>query len=1154
MPSAVSPQEGCLNTDAIVEHLQGAHSNTESEAFESHIDTCADCRRLVADVARRSLVSETADLSDPHPQADTIHAPHAISAHFAPGDLAAQRFRIIREVGRGAMGSVFEAIDTKLDVRIALKVLNGPALKGSSSGSETPLTTKERDRLDRHIKREVLAARRISHVNICRIHDIVELRGHAVLSMEFLPGENLSKLLTKKVPRYRAFDILVQLCEGLEAAHQAGIVHRDLKPANIIVGPGGRVTITDFGLAIDTQNPVSTHFNSTNAGTPAYWAPEQSGGQPASTRSDIYALGVIAFELLYGTRMPPTDRPELVRNTLRGPVGDTVAFCLSDDPNLRPSSARQLRNAIMHADENGKGPDAHTSNLLRQEPPLIGRETLLEDIITLLVKSKGPEDTTGAPLLTLVGTAGVGKTCLARTVGKRLTHHAYDGVWFCDLTDASSAADITASVATQLSIPLLASEEPQTAALSSQQQALRFTQILARRGKLLLILDNCEQVVDHAEQTISRWLQDAPEIQILATSRTPLGLQHEVLQEVPPLEQDALGPESSPAEELFIARFKRNSAGTAPERINTTLIQEIVQRLDGIPLAIELAAARAPVLGLEQLLERLPEGLVLLDSVAARRKPGRKKSNTLRGAIDWSWALLHTHEQEAMAKLSLFRGGFDVHAAEGVLEGHDRAGGVHTIDIIESLRYNSLLRSATMSALPGEPLFSFYESVRRYAEERFATLDDNIQQATREKFVHSSIHLANTWATKVDTEQGAEAIRHLAMAQDNLLYVFNLCEEQTTVDGAKGALEVFLALAPMLDTHGQMRVIITLAERAMAHTAVNEAPSTLQARVFLARSRAYRLLGDSSAAKKSAEMAIDIARSTHDNALLVDALTQAGRSEDQSGHSSQALECYTRAMKTMRTLDEETGGTQHTVAMARVYGCMGVSYLAHADLESAKTHFEKSLQMFQSLGCHRHELAFLWLYGALLLHRGEIDAATEVVLRGMRGSKEFGDRRYTGTSLVVLAWTYHYRGDLPTARRHYREGLHILTEVSDERVGGMGRGYFGLLRIEEGDAGGLNDVRTAIAQLDNVGDTLWAATLRGHLSGITLLQAESASAEKSAKHLLQQVGAELNSIGASWQQPFLDIYQGQNEGSDAVDRAAIDRRLSARLCKALLRV
>ncbi|HEX2122833.1 MAG TPA: serine/threonine-protein kinase [Thermoanaerobaculia bacterium] len=268
---------------------------------------------------------------------------------FAPGTIVAGRYRIAGILGSGGMGEVYRADDTKLGQPVALKFL--PARL-----ARDPI-------LLERLHDEVRLGRQIAHPNVCRIYDIVESDGAHFVAMEFVDGEDLARLLRRigRLAHDKAVDITRGIAAGLAAAHGKGILHRDLKPANIMIDSHGEARIMDFGLALgdadDSQDGVI-------AGTPAYMAPEQLQGDPATVQSDLYALGLVMYELFTGKRAHGARTlPERVRDStseittpsdvirdLDPAVERIILRCLSNDPAQRPRSAREVVHALPGGD------------------------------------------------------------------------------------------------------------------------------------------------------------------------------------------------------------------------------------------------------------------------------------------------------------------------------------------------------------------------------------------------------------------------------------------------------------------------------------------------------------------------------------------------------------------------------------------------------------------------------------------------------------------------------------------------------------------------------------------------------------------------------------------------------------------------------------
>ena len=257
---------------------------------------------------------------------------------FAPGDVFAGRYRMITQIGRGGMGDVWRADDLVLETPVALKMIHSAD-----------------DYARVHILNEVRLARQITHPAVCRVFDVGEAEGEIFFSMELVRGEDLATVL-KRVGRLaseKVADIGRQLCGGLAAAHAQGVLHRDLKPANILIDDAGRVRITDFGIAI----PSSEAGQRARTGTPGYMAPEQRSFGPLSDRTDVYAVGVILYELLVGrhpfidgSSLEPPVRPSAVVPNVNARLERVILQALSPNPADRPASALEMAERLPAAD------------------------------------------------------------------------------------------------------------------------------------------------------------------------------------------------------------------------------------------------------------------------------------------------------------------------------------------------------------------------------------------------------------------------------------------------------------------------------------------------------------------------------------------------------------------------------------------------------------------------------------------------------------------------------------------------------------------------------------------------------------------------------------------------------------------------------------
>ncbi len=335
-------------------------AETDREAFLKQVE--GEDAALADEV--RSLLTFHEEEPDESVQPD-------LPRELAPGDLFAERYRILRLIGRGGMGEIYQANDERLGETVAIKRL---------VGGGQPLSD--------HLRNEVLLARKVTHHTICRIFDLGEHESEQYITMEYVDGEDLDSLIRRagRLPSDRVASIAHELCVGLAAAHGRGVLHRDLKPANILIDSEGRVRITDFGIAAQ----AGSHSATTRAGTPSYMAPEQLiPGGTATEQSDLYSLGLVLYEMLVG-KAPPSDprARERRRSKRRGKpslpldlaaevtpqLARVVLSAMDDDVSKRPASALDMAAALPGGNALGAALEAR----ITPSPALVARAPSLD--------------------------------------------------------------------------------------------------------------------------------------------------------------------------------------------------------------------------------------------------------------------------------------------------------------------------------------------------------------------------------------------------------------------------------------------------------------------------------------------------------------------------------------------------------------------------------------------------------------------------------------------------------------------------------------------------------------------------------------------------------------------------------------------------------
>ena len=669
-------------------------------------------------------------------------------------------YRVRSLLGAGGMGEVYLAFDPRLDRMVALKIL-------------PPDLVDDVDRLVR-FTREAKAASALNHPNVATIHDIGESAGVRFIVMEYVEGHTLAeKIAGGSLAVAEILDIAVQVSDALDAAHGKGIIHRDIKPTNLMLTSRGQVKVLDFGIAKTAhgERALLTEEMTSGAqtavgliiGSVPYMSPEQMLGQAVDHRSDLFSLGVTLYELATGrhpfagtTAAETKDR--ILHSQPESMTGHGTAIpsnleritlkCLAKDVDRRYQSARELLADLRHLQQDAdrlRGVGHRRHNLPAQFTSFVGRQREIEEVRRLL---------TGSRLLTLTGAGGCGKTRLALQVSSELLDQFRDGVWVVDLAPLTDPNVVTQSVASVFKVQ----EGPNRPLVEGLCDYLRARQAM-------LILDNCEHLITATAQLAETVLRAADQVHVLATSREALGLAGETVWRVPSLSLP--GPsQSAPAGELlqyeavrlFVERAKSVETAFDASESNAARVVEICRRLDGIPLAIELAAARLKVLSLEQINERLNDRFHLLTG-GSRTAVARQR--TLEATVDWSYNLLAKSERRLLCRLSVFSGGWTLDAAEEVCSG----GSIkkrQMLDLLSRLVDKSLVSVEQ----DGDRRYRFLETVRQYARERLL----GSGEAGRVRDLHLDFFLALVRRAEPELKRTDQAswLNRLQRDHDNL--------------------------------------------------------------------------------------------------------------------------------------------------------------------------------------------------------------------------------------------------------------------------------------------------------------------------------------------------------------------------------------------------
>ncbi|WP_437502612.1 ATP-binding protein [Sorangium sp. So ce1099] len=758
----------------------------------------------------------------------------------------------------------------------------------------------------------------------------------------------------------------------------------------------------------------------------------------------------------------------------------------------------------------------------------IGREGELAGLAELLRR--------GDRLVTLWGPAGMGKTRLALELASRWAEaHAGEAVWLCELTACRDLRAVCGAVARAIGAQVAAGRREATL-------VERIGRALAAEGRALLVLDNLEHVIEAAAPALDTWVRAAPELRFLVTSRERTRLPGEVSYELGPLGLPAEGsPERSAAVALFLDRAAAHRASAPPpppggERLAD--VAALVRRLEGIPLAIELAAAREGVLGVRGLLARLGSRLDLLAG-AGRGREARQA--TLRGAIEWSWDLLDDRERRALARCSVFRGPFTLEAAAAVLAEPDAA----AIDRVEALRDKSLLRAAPPGS-DGATRFALYEGVRELAAEKLAERGEREGAAER----HAAFYLAAGEAAAADFERrGAlDALNRIAGDLEELLAV----AEGAVAAAAEGAVAAAAEGAVAAAAEG---ALVAAAEGALAAAAAGAQGAGRRAAV----ERALRALcavepvlstrGPFGAQLELLDRALAAAEQLAADPLVVArALAARGRARRLRGQAAAALEDLGRARAQAAALGAEA-------LLSGIVADLGVLHHGRREMERAREHYEQALALHRALGDRRAEGRALGNLGALHHDERREAEAAGYYERAIAIAAEIGDGRLEGIFSTNAGLLEQERGAPAQARRRYERAAAILGEVGDLRLLAITLGNLGALHHEEGR---LAEARAchgrAVALLREVGDRRSEAIALCRLGAALASLEEVEEAQRAlgpAERLLAQLGDEPDVELARVASGFVDLALAQaarraGRGDEAAAGAGAARRRIAR--------
>ena len=723
------------------------------------------------------------------------------------------------------------------------------------------------------------------------------------------------------------------------------------------------------------------------------------------------------------------------QTVLSGATEELVAERLPPDAWLTDLGTHRLRDLphpervaqLCHPDLVNEFPPLRVStavvahHLPVQLTSFVGRGAQMTDVEKLLADNR---------LVTLTGAGGAGKTRLAVEIAARIAPEFRDCVWYVDLAPVTHPGVVPVTVARALGQP----DQPGRSTVDT------LTRFIAD-GRMLMVLDNCEHLLDASAALIVALLSACPGLTLLATSREPIGVAGEVSWRVPSL---SLADE---AIELFIDRARHARPDFALSADTAAAMGEICARLDGVPLAIELAAARVRALSPAEILDGLRDRFRLLTGGS---RTAVRRQQTLRASVDWSHALLTETERILFRRLAVFLGGFDLDAAQAVAGGGD----VQRYQVLDQL---SLLvdKSLVVADESGRRTrYRLLETVRQYAAEKLAESGEADAVRARHRDHYTAI------AALLDAPAGSNYERRLEQAEieiDNLRAAFGWSRENSDTELA---LALASSLQPLWLGRGRIREGLTWFDATLADLDAQhlEVAPAMRARALADKAVLDALLGADSL--DQAEQAVAIARDVDDPALLARALTACGFTAGLGYHVEVARACFAEAIGLARAVDDRW-------RLSQLLARQAVGAFIAGDLLGMRAAGEEGRDLADAIGDRFNSRACRVYLGMAQMLQGDLAGAAAQFGEVAAEAEAAHDEMLRVMSLGGQSLALTYRGEAAAARVAAEATLEGGAELAG-RFAVLGHMVLGYAALAAGDGAAAHEARTTARQDMNV--------------------------------------------------------------------------------------